>query len=337
LNYFQTNATISDAMHEMETTMNIPAVDPWKAPRSVKATRTLLAVCALSSTMLQLAKAGAPTVITETAVSSTTELPPPDLLRAESTFTSTGSYRDKSFGHSDSSDVDITYSHRFHLQDNWYLRAGAEYERFGFGGTANGLPSQLQSVSASLALQYMVRNHVAMGVEIHPGFYFQNNIRSDSFDIPWRIYTGLPIVDRKFYIVIGAAGAMNQHPPVLPVGGFVWIWTDKLRLEAVVPKPAIVYEPNKQWEFRLGGEIAGGDYRTDNLLIGNTNVRLNNAIVQYVEYRTGVKAAYTGFKHVELSVGAGYSLGRQMNFYRVGFQANTDGGAYGQLACAIKF
>ncbi len=287
--------------------------------------------------MLQSSQAGTPVVITDTTVSSTTELPPADHFHVESTFTGTGSFRDKSFGHSDSSDVDITYTHRFHLQDNWYLRAGAEYERFGFGGTANGLPSQLQSVSASLALHYMVRQHVALAFEVHPGFYFQNNIRTDSFDIPWRIYTAIPVRDRKFYIVIGAAGAMNQHPPVLPVGGIVWVWTDQLRLEAVFPKPAIVYEPSKQWEFRLGGEIAGGDFRTDSVILGNTNVRLNNAIVQYVEYRAGVKATYAGFKGVELSVGAGYSLGRQMDFYRIGFQANTDGGAYCQLGCAIKF
>src|ERR1700747_3604050 len=50
------------------------------------------------------------------------------------------------FGHGDSLYNDISYSRRFLVTGNWYFRAGAEYERFDFGGTDNGLPDHLQTI-----------------------------------------------------------------------------------------------------------------------------------------------------------------------------------------------
>lgn len=295
-----------------------------------------LILIALTAAILPSSKAGTPLNAPNGATSTPSEPTSIDLFHVESFYTLSSSFHDQRLGRGDSSDTDITYDHRFHIRDNWYFRTGVEYERFGFGGSANGLPSQLQSASAAVALEYIVENQAGVGIEIHPGFYFQDHIRSDAFDVPWRIYTTIPIRDRKFYIVIGAAGSLYYNPVVLPVGGIIWILNSKVHVEGVFPKPAVVYNPNQRWEFRLGGEIDGGAFRTDTLVMAN-KVRFNNAIVQYLEYRTGVKATYTGIKHVDLSVGAGYTLGRQFDFYRADYHANTDGGFYFQLAGGISF
>src|SRR5438105_15144546 len=89
-----------------------------------------------------------------------------DDFSVESNYTFRSDFRDPRFGHGDSFDDDISYDHRFHITGNWYLRAGAEYERFDFGGTNNGLPNHLQALYGHLAYEYVVHDHAGAGIEV---------------------------------------------------------------------------------------------------------------------------------------------------------------------------
>src|ERR1700730_2814730 len=59
-----------------------------------------------------------------------------EIFNYETTYTGTSDYQRYNgvFGDSDSIYNDISYAHRFLITGNWYLRLGAEYERFDFGG-----------------------------------------------------------------------------------------------------------------------------------------------------------------------------------------------------------
>jgi hypothetical protein len=48
---------------------------------------------------------------------------------------------------------------------------------------------------------------------------------------------------------------MFQDPVVAPGGGITWLFSDKLRLQAVFPKPALVYQPNDEWDIRAIGNL----------------------------------------------------------------------------------
>src|SRR5437870_570557 len=63
-----------------------------------------------------------------------------DLFSAEETYTLRSDFRDHRFGSGDSLYGDYSLDHRFPVTGNWYFRLGAEYERFDFGGSNNGLP-----------------------------------------------------------------------------------------------------------------------------------------------------------------------------------------------------
>src|SRR5438552_10440660 len=59
-----------------------------------------------------------------------------EIFNYETTYTGNSdfkNYRGK-FGDGDSVYNDFSYAHRFLITGNWYLRLGAEYERFDFGG-----------------------------------------------------------------------------------------------------------------------------------------------------------------------------------------------------------
>jgi len=227
------------------------------------------------------------------------------------------------FGHGDSLYNDFSYSHRFLVTGKWYFRAGVEYERFDFGGTDNGLPDHLQTIHGLLAFEYVVHDHAGAGIEIDPGPYFQNHITGDSVDVPWKIFVTFPLRKDKIFAVVGVGGGLFQNPVVAPGGGIIWLFTDKFRLEGVFPKPALVYNPVDDWEFRLFGNLFYESYRTDDVITPEQKLQVHNAIVQYSEYRAGLQVSYTGFKPFELRVGGGCTFERDFDFFRAEASART--------------
>ena len=262
-----------------------------------------------------------------------------ELFDYELDYTGGSSFYDDhgKFGHGDSLYNDFSYAHRFLIKGNWYFRAGVEYERFDFGGTNNGLPDHLQTVHALLALEYVVHDHAGMSLEIDPGPYFQNSITSDAFDIPTKAFVTFPLKKDKIFAVIGVGFALNQNPIVSPGGGLIWLFTDKFRLEGVFPKPALVYNPSDNWEFRILGNLFYESYRTDDVITPERKLQVHNAWVQYSEDRAGVQASYSGFKPFEITLGGGVTVKRDFDFFRAEASAKTKPAPYVKVEIEAKF
>jgi len=262
-----------------------------------------------------------------------------ELFDYELDYTGGSSFYDDhgKFGHGDSLYNDFSYAHRFLITGNWYFRAGVEYERFDFNGTNNGLPDHLQTVHALLALEYVVHDHAGMSLEIDPGPYFQNSITSDTFDIPTKAFVTFPLKKDKIFAVIGVGFAINQNPIVSPGGGLIWLFTDKFRLEGVFPKPALVYNPSDNWEFRILGNLFYESYRTDDVITPERKLQVHNAWVQYSEDRAGVQASYSGFKPFEITLGGGVTVKRDFDFFRAEASAKTKPAPYVKVEIEAKF
>jgi len=262
-----------------------------------------------------------------------------DLFDYEMDYTFNSNFYDDhgKFGNGDSLYNDFSYAHRFLIKGNWYFRAGVEYERFDFNGTNNGLPDHLQTVHALLALEYVVHDHAGMSLEIDPGPYFQNNITSDTFDIPTKAFVTFPLKKDKIFAVIGVGFAINQNPVVSPGGGLIWLFTDKFRLEGVFPKPALVYNPSDDWEFRILGNLFYESFRIDDAITPERKLQVHNAWVQYSEDRAGVQASYSGFKPFEITAGGGVTVRRDFDFFRAEASAKTKPAPYVKVEIEAKF
>ena len=188
-----------------------------------------------------------------------------DLFNYETTYTFNSDFKESKLGDGDSLYNDFSYDHRFLITGKWYFRAGVEYERYDFGGTDNGLPDHLQAASAHLALEYVVKDFPGISIELDPGVYFQDNVSWDAFDIPGKAYVTFPLKKDKIFAVVALGWGLYQDPPVAPGGGIIWLFSDKLRLQAVFPKPALIYTPNDDWEFRIIGELNYTSFRTDDV------------------------------------------------------------------------
>jgi len=259
-----------------------------------------------------------------------------NIFSFESIYTLRSDFHEERLGEGDSYYNDFSYDHRFLISGKWYFRTGFEYERYDFGGD-NGLPTHLQSIYGHFAIEYVVKDHAGAGIEIDPGVYFQDRITGDAFDIPWKIFVSFPLKKDKIFGVIGLGGGLYQDPIVAPGGGLIWLFTDKLRLEGVFPKPALVYNATDDWQFRIAANLVYESFRTDDVFTPLHKLREHNAVVQYSEDRVGLQVSYSGFNPVKITAAAVCTVLRDFDFFRVGVAERTDPAPYFQLSAEAKF
>ena len=321
--------------------------------------QNLMKILRLASTVgfiafAALAFAGSEVQMQQGPSSSGEEKNSTELFNYETLYTGSSDYKDYrgKFGDSDSLYNDFSYAHRFHITGNWYLRAGVEYERFDFGddngpnhlsptglviGGNNGLPDHLQTIHALVAYEYIFKDHAGAGIELDPGIYFEDHANGDAFDIPWKVWVTFPLKKDKIFAVIGAGGSLNSNPIAAPGGGLIWLFTDHLRLEGVFPKPALVYNLNDDWEFRIAGNLYYASFRTDNVYTFANKLVVHDPVVQYSEDRVGIQATYSHFKPLDITLDAGCTVRREFDFFRAEASVKTDPAPYVRLAVEAKF
>jgi hypothetical protein len=261
-----------------------------------------------------------------------------DIFSYETTYTFQSDFHESKLGDVDSLYNDFSYDHRFLITGKWYFRAGVEYERYDFNGTDNGLPDHLQAASAHLAVEYVVKDFAGISIELDPGVYFQNSVSWDAVDIPGKAYVTFPLKKDKIFAVVAVGWGIYQDPPVAPGGGIIWLFSDKLRLQAVFPKPALIYQPNDDWDFRITGELNYTSFRTDDVVSHTEHkLDLHDAVLQYSEDRAGVQVGYSGIKHLKLIAGGGVTVERDFDFFRANQSKRTDPAPYVRVSAELKF
>jgi hypothetical protein len=240
-------------------------------------------------------------------------------------------------GEQDAFQSSIEYGHRFLLGGNWYLHAGFSYDRFDFKNTAAPVPVHLQSGAGVIGIDYMKGTDVGAFIEFRPGIYTEERVGLASFDCPITVARFFVLQQDKLYFLVGANGSFLRATfPVIPLVGLVWIPTDTIRVLAVPPEPRVIYSPHKNFSIWLGGEFAGGSFRTDR---EDTIVpaSLSGAVVDYIDYRAGLGLIYSPNDSVDIDIGGGYSIERSFNYKRADLYYRTDPAPYVRVEVKVKF
>jgi hypothetical protein len=219
---------------------------------------------------------------------------------------------------------------------NWFLRLGADYERFDFSfHNETRLPDTLQSVSGVIALEYLVNNQAAFLIESRPGVYFQHKVNSGSFDAPTNIAAVIPwFGSDKFYVIGGVAISGLLRYPVLPVGGILWHINDKWDLRAYLPDPRLVYQGSDTLEYFVGAELVGGAYKTDNRTVNP--IKISGAPVTYDEVRAGAGITWK-VKPLTFEFAAGCTVQSEFDYSRAGESFETHPAPYVRLTARLDF
>jgi hypothetical protein len=145
------------------------------------------------------------------------------------------------------------------------------------------------------------------------------------------------VQDKKFYIFLGAyASFLRGGLPVWPLGGVIWIPSEKVRFMGTLPDPRLIYSVSDKLDLYVGGELVGGFYRTDRNP-GIQPAKLNGAQVDFVDYRVGVGLSYDLNKLSTLDLRAGYSIEREFDFDRAGETYRTDPSPYISVSLKMAF
>ncbi len=210
----------------------------------------------------------------------------------------------------------------------WQLRLGVDHERFEFDhDSALPLPSRLQHVAGVVALEYTIGRQIGVIIEARPGVYFENDIESNSWNCPVLFGVGIPINDRFTLAIAGRVDPLGKIP-VIGGPGFIWKISDSVTLSAVPPEPRLTWTASDELKVWLGGEWAGGSFRTDKRA---NEPALSGAVVSYTDLRVGLGATWTR-GHWSLEAGAGMSLDREWDYHRADRTFSTS-----EAAPFIKF
>ncbi len=248
--------------------------------------------------------------------------------------------RPGSYGRQDETHEDFEYTRRFHLVDRLYLKLGADYERFDFGTTAAPLPTSLQSITATVALEYVVQGHTALYIHSSPGVYYSDlhDVSTGNFDFQTSI-GGIVPLGKSIFLLVGARFSLLAHEPVYPVFGVVWLLRDHLRLEAVPPEPRLIYSLSDKIDFFVGGELIGGAYKRDSTAYTRPGEkRFSGGVIDFSEERVGGGVTYSPIKQVDIDFSGGWDLGRDFDYYRgAGKRFVTYGAPYAKIKISAEF
>ena len=242
-----------------------------------------------------------------------------------------------SFGKQDSFQSKFEYYHRFLIKDPIYLRLGLEYNRFDFGHTIAPVPVHLQSMAAVIGIDYMHGTDLGAFIWVKPGFYTEEHIGMPSFDAPITLGRAFTLQPDRLYVFVGLnVDFLRGDYPVLPLAGVVWRPNEQWEVNALVPEPRVTYRPSEQFEVWVGGELAGGSYRTDR---DSTILprKLDGAQVDYFEYRAGAGFVYSPMRNFSIDLGGGYAIQRQFAFTRADYYFRSDPAPYLRLEFNASF
>ena len=216
------------------------------------------------------------------------------------------------------------------------LRLGAEWERFSFGLPQNAaLPNTLQSFSAIFGLDMQFSDSILVRVETQPGLYNSGlgHLFWDDFNMPF-VIGGTYIFSPDLQLVLGVSVDVERKYPVVPAAGVRWKIGPQWLLDAVLPKPRLVYEVTRDVSLYAGATVRAATFRVDDEFgVSHGIPRLNHALLTYSEIRTGAGFDWKISPMITLTGEVGYQPYREFDFYRAEVRYHHDGGApYGTIS-----
>ncbi len=227
------------------------------------------------------------------------------------------------------------------LTKEWFFRGGGGWGAFFFDYTGSArYPDSLHRLNVDIGFGRRLGENFSVFASVSPGVY------SDFEDVTWDDVMAFGILavqwtatdSVEFYA--GARINPVDKFPVLPLAGLKWDISDSWRIDAMYPRPSLVWQPSEVVEVFAGMEIRGSNYRTGENFEGRTpdGRQLNNEWLAYSEFSAVGGVAVQVSRAMKLEASAGYAFRRKFDYDEVDYSEETDEGAFlGQLALSVRF
>ncbi|MGL4463577.1 MAG: DUF6268 family outer membrane beta-barrel protein [Planctomycetia bacterium] len=176
----------------------------------------------------------------------------------------------------------------------------------GPGGPSPMLPGALYKAAVDLEANFQINEMFGLQAAITPGFWSDfKSVDGDSVRIPARVLATWKLSPTLF-LAAGVAYTDNFYRNALPIGGVVWLPTERTKLEVGVPRVRYSYFFHSEVEFYVGGEYGGDTY----------NIRTNgeNEDMRYRDIRLYVGSEVATYDRASFFVEAGAAVYRIFEF-----------------------
>jgi len=246
---------------------------------------------------------------------------------------------DTQYGDMTEQHSDLSYLFSPQISKDWLLRFGAEWQYFNFGVPGNApLPDDLQQLNATLGCDYQFGDQWLLRAELRPGIYGSefHNLSARDFDIPFILgvtYLANPDLQWVFGILVD----WRSQFPVLPAPGVRWKFADQWTLNGIFPRPRVEYDYNDRLQLYTGFEVEVGTFTVgDQFGVDHNIPKLNNATLDYFEYRVGAGVLWKLLPNVTIEAEAGGLLGRWISYVHEDTVLRSQPAPYVQLNCHVR-
>lgn len=216
------------------------------------------------------------------------------------------------------------------------LQLGGRYETYQFGGGSAPLPGALQASTFITALDWVWRGQPLFSVRASPGWYYGDEITSESFHVPFFVTTGWRFTlgpESSLLLTVGVAAAYLDQYPVIPIGGLIWQINKEWTLIALFPDPRLTYALAPGFDLFLNGSLVGGQfYVEDPRTKGDGETWLD-----YYEWRLGLGLQAKPTENFSIGLSGGWSFMRSFEYERRGPDYSTEGAPYLRLEASVAF
>jgi hypothetical protein len=224
------------------------------------------------------------------------------------------------------------------LNKNWFIDLGLFSDNFSLQQVSGApIPEDIHTLRLNGGVGYRWGDKWIFSAMVSPSLERLDGVRGDDVSISGGVlarYQPNPSLTWSF----GLFAAPDYDVPVMPLIGVRWLINDRYTLEVGMPKTRLSYRLDSKWALYGGLDFNGAVFRTGEDLGTKTgNPKYNNAIATYRDIRVGVGTGYEIGHGLRAELDAGYSVYRQINYFRIDDTVRFDPSPYVRLGLSCRF
>ncbi len=312
--------------------------------RAVTLSVTALSVFSLASAVAESLSPGGSlksvAAKTDPVVAPVEEVAPPALeVNLRSFYTFESDFEDRFANDTAMSTVNLEGEiiGRVPLNDNgWYFTGGLFYGALLNSDTSAPIPSTFQRANGVLGVEWYKgkARFPKFLITTRPGFFFETDIDAGDFDFPTLALYGFDITE-SLRLYVGGRTSILREAPFIPFGGFLWEPAPWFIVQAAYPQSGIFISPSRKLTLFAGAEVTFLTLRTDDG--DDLPPGLNDALVDYDEFRAVTGFIYRPTDTMDISVRGGWSIRRSWDYYRAEVGLEQEGAPTVAASLTLKF
>ena len=228
------------------------------------------------------------------------------------------------------------------VSESALLRFGIEWQGYSWDPPATApIPPSVQGLDLAIGADWQVSPAVLLRIEAHPGVYSQfEDTTWDDVNVPFEI-AATYFVSSSMIVIAGIHVDLGADMPVWPVIGVHWKVSDKWVIEGIPPRPQLQYLLSDKVTLFAGADLRETSFRV-NPQFGDSRgmPQLNNAIMDYFEFRMGGGITWKVSNNIDLDLEGGCTPYRRFDYTRVadGYKVKSEDFApYIRVAFSASF